>query len=218
MRSSLAEIQSIYYGSNACYLVRLVDASAGQSLAIYKPARGEYPLWDFPTGSLHRREVAAYRLDSLLGWGLVPPTVIARGKFGLGSLQLFIEETSHEAVPVASLRRLALLDWVINNADRKPDHLLVACDGRLWGIDHGLTFHAHPKLRTVLWHFSGERLETRELEDLRRLRRNLDSPTGNPVRDLLDATEYRALIKRIDALTRGEVFPNPDFKAVPYRW
>jgi hypothetical protein len=212
------QMRSILYGSNACYLVVLSHPDAGRSLAVYKPARGEYPLWDFPQGSLYRREVATYRLDRLLEWGVVPPTVVGSGRFGCGSVQLFVEEASNEPVPVTSLRRLILLDWIINNADRKPDHLLVSSGGRLWGIDHGLTFHAQPKLRTVLWHFAGEKFEDGELADLEALSVKLDGPSGQPVFELLTAEEGRALVRRVEALAAGRTFPDPQHKAIPYRW
>jgi hypothetical protein len=217
-RSSEVQYRNIYYGSNACYLIQLRDDVAGCSYAVYKPARGEYPLWDFPHGSLHRREVATYRLDRLLGWQLVPPAIVAQGKYGVGSLQLFVEESEEQAVSVHSLRRMELFDWVINNADRKPDHLLVAPGGHLWGIDHGLTFHAQPKLRTILWHFAGERMSHDEVSDLRRVRSALEAPEGGPVKELLQRVEFRALLQRIDGLIGGGVFPNPQFKSVPYRW
>jgi hypothetical protein len=211
-------MRHILYGSNACYLVVLAHPHAGRSLAVYKPARGEYPLWDFPQGSLHRREVATYRLDRLLAWGIIPPTVLSSGKFGRGSVQLFVEEASNEPVPMASLRRLILLDWMANNADRKPDHLLVSAGGRLWGIDHGLTFHSEPKLRTVLWHFAGERLEEDEVKDLERLHGLLCSSGGEPVLELLTAEERRSLLRRVESLAAGAVFPDPRHKAIPYRW
>lgn len=209
---------TIYYGSNACFLVRLRHPGAGQSLAVYKPARGEYPLWDFPAGSLHKREVATYVLDAQLGWGLVPPAVVATGPFGQGSLQLFVEEDVEASIPVDSLRRMVLLDLIANNADRKPDHLLVGHGGRLWGIDHGLTFHVEPKLRTVLWHFAGEPLNADELSDLRRLNQTLVAGAGGPVGQLISHDESRALVSRIKRIVTAGTFPDPQIKAVPYRW
>ena len=211
-------MRSIYYGSNACYLVVLAHPLAGRSLAVYKPAKGEYPLWDFPHGSLHRREVATYRLDCLLKWQLVPPTVISSGTYGRGSVQLFVEESDERAVPRNSLRRLVLLDWITNNADRKPDHVLIAPNGHLWGIDHGLTFHVQPKLRTVFWHFAGEPLESEELDDLERLLGLLDLPDSDSLHQLLLEVESQALRRRVQALIRTAVFPNPERKAVPYIW
>lgn len=212
------EMRSIVYGSNACFLVLLSNADAEESFAIYKPSRGEYPLWDFAHGTLYKREVATYRLTRLLGWSLVPPTVIGSGAYGRGSVQLFIEEASEQAVPADTLRRLVLLDWIANNADRKPDHLLVGHDGRLWGIDHGLTFHAQPKLRTVLWHFAGEPLSDDEAGELSELETNLASTKGHSVMNLLSGDERRAILRRVKSLTAGGIFPNPQQRAIPYRW
>ena len=218
-RSRHLDTRSIVYGSNACFLIVLEDVSAGRSLAVYKPARGEYPLWDFPEGTLHRREVASFEVDRLLGWRLVPPTVLGRGRHGPGSIQLFVEESEAGGqVPVSSLRRLALLDWILNNADRKADHILVSTSGQLLGIDHGLTFHVQPKLRTILWHFAGERIDDSDLDDLRRLRALLQGPSSRRVHHLLDPLEWKALLRRIDGLVAGEVFPDPAHKAIPYRW
>ena len=131
--------------------------------AIYKPRRGERPLWDFPSG-LDHREVAAYELSEALGWDLVPPTILRDGPLGMGSVQLFIEadfeqhyftlyedEAHHDA-----LRTMCAFDLVGNNTDRKSGHCLLGLDGRIRGIDHGLMFHHEFKLRTVIWEFGGE--------------------------------------------------------------
>ena len=217
-RAKHLDNRTIYYGSNACYLVVLEHPDAGRSLAVYKPARGEYPLWDFPQGSLYRREVATYEVSRLLNWGIVPPTVVGSGRFGRGSVQLFIEEASASEIPLTSLRRLCLLDWIANNADRKPDHILISDEGRLWGIDHGLTFHAQAKLRTVLWHFATEPFLEEELADLKRLQTALRSADSHRIRDLIDPFEFAALCRRVDALIAGGVFPNPEHKSIPYRW
>jgi hypothetical protein len=213
-----AEISTIWYGSNGCFLVKLFDQNAGESLAIYKPARGEHPLWDFPQGTLYQREVAMYQLNRLAGWDLVPPTVITRGQFGIGSLQLFIEPADESAVDVSELRRLCLLDWLANNADRKPDHLLLDSNAKLWGIDHGLTFHTDPKLRTVLWHFAGEPLDEQEMADLTQVLRLLRSHRACALRELITEREYRALLRRTDSLIADGVFPDPNQKRIPYRW
>jgi hypothetical protein len=160
--------------SNYTFLARLwatepgVGAAAegerASALAVYKPAQGERPLWDFPVG-LHRREVAAYRLARFLGWPLVPPTVTrTQAPHGPGSLQLFIQGESARAFfrvreeRPSELLPVALFDVITNNADRKAGHHLVDAEGRLWVIDHGLTFHVEPKLRTIIWDFAGEPL------------------------------------------------------------
>ena len=177
--------------------------------AVYKPARGERPLWDFPNG-LYQREVAAYELSELLGWGLVPVTVLrSSGPHGPGSVQRFVPEDGSEHYFTLrddqqwwpTLRRLAAFDVVANNADRKSGHVLLAED-RLWAIDNGLCFHEEPKLRTVVWDFAAEALDTDVLADLRRLVHDGIGPT---IATLLDEDEQDALIvaRRITARSGG---------------
>jgi hypothetical protein len=190
-------------------------------LAVYKPARGEYPLHDFPHGTLYRREIAAWVLDRLLGWSIVPPTVQTKGVYGVGSLQLFIEAMPEAEIEIERLRRMALFDVIANNADRKVDHCLPAPDGKLWGIDHGLTFHAQGKLRTVLWHFAGTRLTREERSDIERLLRTLSESGRDEVRQLrqlISGAEWRALCMRLERLLDTGAFPDPRYKPVPYRW
>lgn len=214
-------IQPIYYGSNHTFLVNVSAAEAGESLAVYKPARGEYPLYDFPQGTLYKREIAAWLVDSILGWKLVPPIVSSRGKYGVGSLQLFIDSLSSAEVDIAALQPIALLDVLLNNADRKIDHCLPVSEGRLWAIDHGLAFHIQPKLRTFLWHFAGESIPRGQLEDIERLRRALNGrkpPYAAQLPELLSRPEYRALEERVRRVLELEAFPDPRYKPVPYRW
>jgi hypothetical protein len=220
-KSNHFAIVPIYYGSNHCFLLTLDAAEAGKSLAVYKPARGEYPLYDFPSGTLYRREVGSWLVNALLGWSLVPPTVVTQSKYGIGSLQLFIESYPEGQVEVSELQRLALLDVLLNNADRKSDHLLLAEDGKLWGIDHGLTFHVHGKLRTVLWHFADSQIMDAELLDLERLEiilRQCVDPRAKRLRELIAGSEWRALLERLARLLEAGRFPDPRYKAVPYRW
>jgi uncharacterized repeat protein (TIGR03843 family) len=190
---------------------------------VYKPARGERPLWDFPSG-LHRREVAAYVVSEALGWHLVPLTVErADGPLGAGSVQRFVEEdgTSHyftlreERRWRQALRRIAAFDVIANNADRKSGHVLLA-EGRLWAIDNGLSFHCQPKLRTVIWDFGGEKLSARELSAVETLSRQ-----GLPaiLERLLDAQEIEALERRIETLLAIGHLPHlPDHEWRPYPW
>jgi uncharacterized repeat protein (TIGR03843 family) len=155
----------IVYSSNAAFMVEL-DArdpeDASRPLrAVYKPARGERPLWDFPHRTLHLRETATYQVDAALGLGLVPPTIVRDGPLGPGSVQLFIDVADRDldddeaGTLDPSLRDMAALDVLVNNADRKRAHLLVTRDGRLRGIDHGLTFLPYPRQRTVLIELGG---------------------------------------------------------------
>lgn len=214
------EIEPIYYGSNHTFLVTLDCDQAGRSLAVYKPARGEYPLYDFPNGTLYRREIASWVVNSMLGWNVIPPTVESEGAYGIGSLQIFIEGHPTGEIAVTELRRLCLLDILCNNADRKAEHCLVGDNGKLWGIDHGLTFHHQPKLRTVLWHFAGSKLAADDLADLKRLRimLNRSDDAERSLRRLLSRREWSALLARLDRLIDDGCFPDPRYKSVPYRW
>jgi uncharacterized repeat protein (TIGR03843 family) len=204
----------------------LVTCALGETelLAVYKPARGERPLWDFPTG-LHRREVAAFVLSRALGWDLVPDTVARdEAPFGPGSVQRLVPEdgTSHYFTlredpawhPV--LATIAAFDVVANNADRKSGHVLLA-EGRLWAIDHGLTFHAEPKLRTVVWDFAAEPLAEDLVADLRRL---LADGLPDELGELLEPDELVAVEERATALVEAGHLPEPDADRdwPPYPW
>jgi hypothetical protein len=214
-------LQPIYYGSNHCFMATLDGGEAGSSYAVYKPARGEYPLYDFPSGTLYRREVGTWLINRALGWNVVPPTVVTRGKYGVGSLQLFIESYDEGELAIEELRRLVLLDVILNNADRKSEHCLLGEDGKLWGIDHGLTFHVQPKLRTVLWHFAGRPFHEVERCAVERLVSDLQrckTAEVKAARDLVTGAEWRALTERANRLVDSGRFPDPRYKAVPYRW
>jgi hypothetical protein len=183
---------------------------------VYKPIRGERPLTDFPDGTLACREVAAHAVSEASGWDLVPPTVMRDGPFGKGMVQLWMEVD--ESVDVTAivgddlpaLRRIALLDAVLNNADRKGGHLLPLPDGRILGVDNGLCFAVEPKLRTVLWRWRGQPLDDDEVAVLSRLRVGLGADLGEELRELLAPTEIRATARRLDALLARRRFPQPD--------
>jgi uncharacterized repeat protein (TIGR03843 family) len=201
-------------------LVELV-LDGRQGLAVYKPARGERPLWDFPPG-LFKREIAAWELSEALGWGLVPRTVQRDGPLGVGALQRFIEADfeqhyftlREEAAHRDPLRRLCAFDLIANNADRKSGHCLLAPGEGIYGIDNGLCFHVEPKLRTVIWDFAGEPIPPSILADLSRLLR-----TGLPARlvRLLAPPEQKALLARTRALVDAERFP-ADETGYRYPW
>jgi hypothetical protein len=210
--------------SNYTYLarLRLPGADGAEALAVYKPAQGESPLWDFPAGSLHRREVASYRLARQLGWPLIPPTVTrAEGPMGVGSLQLYIpaesgraffalrEESLEELLPVA------LFDVVTNNADRKAGHHLRDGSGRIWVIDHGLTFHVDPKLRTIIWDFAGEPLPEPFRPDLERaLAALVEGGLRAALRGLISGREMQLLERRL----RGVLDPTWRFPSPTSAW
>jgi uncharacterized repeat protein (TIGR03843 family) len=200
-------------------MVGTVRRAAEPSLlapCVYKPVAGERPLWDFPDGTLAAREVAAYVLSEAGGWSIVPPTVLREGPFGKGMVQLWIEpDAALDAVAMVvegdeRLRPVALFDAVANNADRKVGHLLPMADGHVYGVDHGICFHAEPKLRTVLWQWRGLPLTDIELATLRRLRADLSGGLGRELRRLLDPGEVRALGERIRWLLADCCFPHPD--------
>jgi uncharacterized repeat protein (TIGR03843 family) len=207
--------------SNATLLVE-AELDSETALAVYKPVRGERPLWDFPPG-LFRRELAAWHLSEALGWGLVPLTVEREdGPYGAGSLQLFIaadfeqhyftlreDERHHDR-----LRRICAFDVIANNADRKSGHCLLAEGGAIYAIDNGLCFHVEPKLRTVIWDFAGEPLSRSILDDLRRL---VARPLPSALTELIDADECRALLARGRALVKAGRLPT-DTLGHGYPW
>ncbi|MGH3666062.1 MAG: SCO1664 family protein [Egibacteraceae bacterium] len=214
--------------SNHTTLVRVGDPELGL-LAVYKPQAGERPLWDFPTGTLHHREVAACVVSDYLGWQVVPPTVLRGGPLGRGSVQLFVphdprrhyfalvEEGAHRD----ALARMAAFDVLINNADRKGSHVLLAGDGHIWGCDHGLSFHPQVKLRTVIWDFAGQLLAEAQRRDLARLRAALndaDSVVAAALADLLSPEELVALRLRAEALEETGALPDLPEEYRPYPW
>jgi hypothetical protein len=205
----------IPWASNATLLARVRHREL-EGLAVYKPVRGERPLWDFPSGTLYRREVAAYLVSEQLGWRLVPPTLVRDGPLGVGSLQLYVdadaEVTAFELLAAgnAVLPRIAAFDVVTNNADRKAGHCLLGEDEHVWAIDHGLCFHVEPKLRTVLWDLAGHRLAAADLADLEALAAEAaGGGLGGRLDGLLDADEVAALGERALALARVGTLPAP---------
>lgn len=170
----IAAYEMVPWGSNYTFLVALADQEGEpRAIGIYKPRQGESPLWDFPDGTLYHREYAAYRLSAWLGWEMIPETIIRDdGPYGIGTFQTYVEpeEESHyfslRETHRADLQRLALFDLLTNNADRKAGHLFKGKDGTIYGIDHGLTFNTQPKLRTVIWDYTGQSLPTGLRDDL----------------------------------------------------
>ena len=208
------------WSSNATFLVTV--RQDGDSLpAVYKPRRGERPLWDFPVG-LFRREVAAYRLSEALGWGIVPETVVrADGPFGPGSVQRFVPADFSEHYFTLldrpehhdALRTIAAFDLLANNADRKSGHCLLGEDGRVWAIDNGLCFHVQANLRTVMWDFCGQPIPAPLLADIDRVAVSLP-----PLDELLDAREIDALGRRARAVADQGIFPDPGLARRSYPW
>jgi uncharacterized repeat protein (TIGR03843 family) len=198
------------YSSNATLLVRICH-EGGEGLGVYKPHRGERPLWDFPPG-LGVREVATYELAQALGWDVIPPTVLRDGPLGEGSVQHFVDadfEQHHftlveDEIHHPALQRLCLLDVVANNTDRKSGHCLVDADGSIWGIDNGLSFHEEFKLRTVIWEFSGDPIPDELLEPIAAL---VEGALPEVLAELLTDDEQEAMLDRAGALLVGRHFP-----------
>jgi hypothetical protein len=204
--------------SNYTFLARLKAPGEDPLLAVYKPERGESPLWDFPEGTLYRREVAAYLLARELAWPRVPPTVArADAPHGLGALQLFVDGDRtrnylrRPGRPVRTWAEVAAFDFVTNNADRKAGHCIVDEQGRTWVVDHGLTFHTEPKLRTVIWDFAGQPLPAVLREDLSRALEAAEQGTlRSLLGDLLAKRELAAFRRRLAAaISPGWCFPEP---------
>lgn len=204
------------YSSNYTFLAR-ARLGDDESLAVYKPRRGERPLWDFPPGSLAFRERAAYLVSQAAGWDIVPTTVIREdAPLGEGSLQIFIEHDPevhyftlmHDRLD--EFARFAAFDVVVNNADRKAGHVLEDQAKRVWAVDHGLTFHVEDKLRTVIWAFADEPL-TKELRgDLERLGGRLsDEGLAEELSALLTPEEAESTLNRVETLLVEDSFPAP---------
>jgi uncharacterized repeat protein (TIGR03843 family) len=214
-------VRPIPWGSNYSFIAVMARGSAPEVLAVYKPRRGEVPLWDFPDGTLYQREYAAYRVSRALGLEFIPPTVIREGPHGVGTFQLFVEPDDSieyyqfRGEHVDELRSIALFDVITNNADRKAGHCFKGRDGRIWGIDHGLTFNVVPKLRTVIWDFCGQPLPEMLAERLMDF--CTDPGRSAALRDELDGIlhphEVEAFFTRLERIAERGEFPALD----PYR-
>jgi uncharacterized repeat protein (TIGR03843 family) len=221
---------------------------------VYKPVRGERPLWDFPDGTLAGREVATYLVSEAAGFHVVPTTVLRDGPFGPGMVQRWIDtDDERELVDILSpkevgkewrtvlrargmdgdpallvhrddpaLRRMAALDVVVNNADRKGGHVLAGVDGGVYGVDHGICLHREEKLRTVLWGWVGEPLTDDVVDGLRRLRADLSpgnaAGLGDTLHDHLTRAEVAALRSRVSRLLDANELPAPGgrWPAIPW--
>jgi len=212
------ELLGILQGaSNYTFLAQLGPHPPTGLRVVYKPARGESPLWDFEAGTLYQREVAAYQLSKVLGWPRIPPTVVReQGPHGVGALQLYVDADrrhflSEQTVQRETWLRIALFDVITNNADRKSGHCLFDVEDRVWVIDHGLTFHTDPKLRTVIWDFSGQPLPSGLCGDLERAL--AEAETGSLAEELerlLRPGEVRVLKRRLrGVLDPAWRFPEP---------
>jgi uncharacterized repeat protein (TIGR03843 family) len=213
-------------GSNYTFLGDLAYGDLAFQV-VYKPVRGEQPLWDFPHGSLARREVAAYLVSEALGWGLVPPTVFRKdGPLGAGSLQQYIDHDPNnhyfnmEETERQRLRPVVLFDLILNNADRKGGHILRDEQDHLWLIDHGLCFHAEDKLRTVIWDFSGEEIPAELMMAVSGLIDQLKEgmPLHTELVRFLRPGEVSSMMARARRLCELGRFPAPPASRRSYPW
>lgn len=223
--ASMSGSKLIPWGSNYSFAVALQTDDGRSQLAIYKPRAGEAPLYDFPDGTLFLRETASYLLSRWVGWDIVPPTVVRDGPHGIGSVQLYVQPMDESADDhrfwrgcTPEVERLVLFDHVANNADRKIGHCLRDNLGRVWGIDHGLTFNAVPKLRTVLWQYVGRPISAPLLADLDRMVAG-EAELRRELGGYLDESELDALFARAARLRELGEYPslNPR-RNVPYGW
>jgi hypothetical protein len=205
------------WGSNYTFLVH-VSHESGNLDAIYKPSQGERPLWDFSRGTLCLRERAAYLTSEILGWHIVPPTVLREGPHGWGSVQYFVEHNPQlhyltlQGQYERQVQRISLFDVLINNADRKSGHVIQDEEEQLWAIDHGVCFHADYKLRSVIWDFSGQPIPeelTVDLVSFRSWLGNGNDPNHEELSQLLDRNELDALVNRVEHIIEGGIFPHP---------
>lgn len=228
LREGTLAIEGRLLDASNATLYCAVSLDGVRAAAVYKPVAGEQPLWDFPDGTLAEREVAAYEVSRLTGWDIVPPTLHRDGPAGPGMVQLWVDvDESVDVVRLVrggsspALQRVAVLDAVLNNADRKGRHLLPtgpAADAVIKGCDHGLSFHSDQKLRTVLWHWAGEPLTAEAVDVLVHLRAELAGSLGVRLGELLTTREVRRTVARVDRLLGRGVHPDPPdgHRAIPW--
>ncbi|MEA2638847.1 MAG: hypothetical protein QOF51_241 [Chloroflexota bacterium] len=208
-------LETIPWGSNFTFCA-VLDLEGRQGLGVYKPRRGERPLWDFPDGTLYRREYAAYVTSQALGWPFVPATVVRDGPHGVGSMQLWVESEPPRSYRELQdpndlqLARIAAFDFVTNNADRKAGHVLRDPGGKLWGIDHGLCFNVVPKVRTVLIHLCGSPVPRLVLEELAQFREDTERVEAltTLLAAHLECEEIEVFLKRVDLMLAKGVYPH----------
>jgi uncharacterized repeat protein (TIGR03843 family) len=224
LRDGTLDVEGRLYDASNATLFCTVTLDGVTAACVHKPVAGERPLWDFPDGTLAAREVSAYIVSEALGWDIVPPTVMRDGPFGVGMCQLWID--IDETVDIGALarsdhpqlRRMAVYDAVVNNADRKGGHLLPTVDGHVYGVDHGVCFSVDDKLRTILWRWRGKRLTEEAIDSLSGLRAQMEGELGAALRALLDPDEVAATVIRVDRLlsTRRHPLPSDDWPPVPW--
>ena len=224
LRDGELSVEGRLYDASNATLYCSVTLDGVTTACVHKPIAGERPLWDFPDGTLASREVAAYVVSAATGWDIVPPTVLRDGPFGIGMCQLWID--TDDSVDLGALarsrhpqlRRMAVFDAVVNNADRKGGHLLPTSDGHIFGVDHGVCFSTDDKLRTLLWQWRGRALDDEHIDVLSGLRAQFEGDLGAALRDLLDPQEVAMTIMRVDRLLTSRRHPQPSDEWPPVPW
>jgi uncharacterized repeat protein (TIGR03843 family) len=205
-------------------LIAAIRTDTLAATAVYKPVAGERPLWDFPDGTLAGREISAHLVSEATGWSVVPPTVLRDGPYGSGMVQLWmtadpaVELTEFVRADDPALRRMAVFDAVVNNADRKGGHIIPMPGGHVHGVDHGICFSVDPKLRTLLWRWAGKPLLLEHLTVLERLDEQLRGELGEELHEHLTRREVRRTQQRVAELLRTKLHPQPsgEWPALPW--
>jgi uncharacterized repeat protein (TIGR03843 family) len=225
LRSGDITVEGRLVAASNATLYCVIEHDGRRANCVYKPVSGERPLWDFPDGTLAGREVAAYLISERMGWHVVPPTVHRDGPFGPGMVQLWIEHDAEVDLVELSrgedpaIRRMAVFDAVVNNADRKIGHLLPISGGHVYGCDHGVCFSDEYKLRTVLWQWRGKSLTAEAIEALRGLRRAFGQDgLSDELSSLLGEPEIEATRSRVELMLKHRIHPYPpdDWPAIPW--
>jgi uncharacterized repeat protein (TIGR03843 family) len=224
LRDGELSVEGRLYDASNATLYCTVSLDGITAACVHKPIVGERPLWDFPDGTLAYREVSAYAVSVAMGWDIVPPTVLRDGPFGLGMCQLWVDiDDSVDLAALArsdhpQLRRMAVFDAVVNNADRKGGHLLPTSDGHVYGVDHGVCFSVEDKLRTLLWRWRGKRLTEEAIDVLSGLRAQLEGALGAALGEMLRRDEVLTTVDRVDRLLATRRHPMPSDAWPPVPW
>lgn len=224
LREGVIDLEGRMLDASNVTLVGSIRCGDLAAECVYKPVAGERPLWDFPDGTLAGREISAFLVSKATGWRVVPPTVLRDGPFGPGMVQLWMD--GDETVDLAAfvrrddpaLRRMAVFDAVVNNADRKGGHIIPMPDGHVYGVDHGICFSVDPKLRTLLWRWANDRLTEEAVEVLELLGDELRGDLGEQLHEHLTRGEVRATQRRVTELLRTGRHPEPsgEWPALPW--
>ena len=224
LREGSIDLEGRLLDASNVTLVGTVRTGTLAAECVYKPVAGERPLWDFPDGTLAGREISAFLVSEATGWRVVPPTVLRDGPFGPGMVQIWMD--GDERVDLGAfvrrddpeLRRMAVYDAVVNNADRKGGHIIPMPDGHVYGVDHGICFSVEPKLRTLLWRWAGKPLPGEAIEMLEGLVDGLRDDLGEQLHEHLTRREVRATQQRVAELLRTGRHPEPngDWPALPW--